>query len=68
LRLFGVRPDTLLGKLGLENGDRFEALDDRSLAAEPDARDAFAQAKQKKRFALKVERRGAPLTLVYTFH
>ena len=65
LHVFGVRADALLGKLGLENGDRFETLDGRSLATEPDAREAFSTAKEKKRFALGVQRRNATQTLVF---
>lgn len=66
LRLFGVRPDGLLGKLGLENGDKLEALDDRALVTDAQARDAIARARGAKSFALKIVRRGAPTTLVYT--
>lgn len=63
-RVFGVRPDDLMGKLGLENGDRIEAIDDRSIATGSDAREAFSQAREKKRLTLKVQRKGAVMLLV----
>jgi len=64
LRLFGVRPDRLLGALGLENGDRLEALGDKPLGTETEAKQALAAAKGVRALSLQVTRKGKPLTLV----
>lgn len=63
MRVFGVRPDDVLGKIGLENGDRLEAIDDASLDSEASAKDAFAKMRTAKTSSLRIQRKGAPLTI-----
>ncbi|MBX3229523.1 MAG: hypothetical protein KIT84_17105 [Labilithrix sp.] len=57
IRIFGVRPDGLLGKLGLENGDRLEAIDDK-----PPTTETLTAAKSNPSTSLRVARRGATST------
>ena len=43
IRLFGVRPDTLLGSLGMENGDRLEKINGFDMASPEKALEAYAR-------------------------
>lgn len=64
-KLFAIRPDSLWAKAGLKNGDIVRAANGRPLDSPNAALEAYAQAKGSG-FVLDVERRGAPLRLVYT--
>ena len=61
LRLFEIRPDDILGRLGLKNGDRLEAIEDQPVTSA-----AIASAKKLKAFRIRVQRAGAPVTLRVT--
>src|SRR6266540_142814 len=43
IRLFGIRPDTLLGTLGLENGDRLQSINGFDMASPEKALEAYAK-------------------------
>ena len=43
IRLFGIRPDTLLGTLGLQNGDRLEQINGFDMASPEKALEAYAR-------------------------
>ena len=63
IRLFGIRPDTLLGTLGLQNGDRLEAINGFEMASPEKALEAYARLRTADDLAVKVTRRGAPVTI-----
>ncbi len=63
IRLFGVRPDTLLGSLGLKNGDRLETINDFNLASPEEALNAYARLRTAGKLSLRVTRRGQPTTI-----
>lgn len=63
IRLFGIRPETLLGKLGLQNGDRLEAINGFEMASPEKALEAYARLRTAESLAVKVTRRGAPVTI-----
>ncbi|MEN9579457.1 MAG: hypothetical protein RJA70_2466 [Pseudomonadota bacterium] len=63
IRLFGVRPDTLLGTLGLENGDRLETINGFNMASPEDALNAYARLRSANKLAVKVTRRGKPMNI-----
>jgi len=63
IRLFGIRPDTLLGKLGLQNGDRLEQINGFDMASPEKALEAYARLRTADSLAVKVTRRGAPVTI-----
>jgi general secretion pathway protein C len=63
IRLFGIRPETLLGKLGLQNGDRLEAINGFEMASPEKALEAYARLRTADSLAVKVTRRGAPVTI-----
>lgn len=63
IRLFGIRPETLLGKLGLQNGDRLEAINGFEMASPEKALEAYARLRTADSLAVKVTRRGNPMTI-----
>lgn len=65
VRLFGIRPDTLLGTLGLQNGDRLESINGFNMASPEKALEAYARLRTANNLAVKVNRRGSPLSIDY---
>jgi general secretion pathway protein C len=63
IRLFGIRPDTLLGKLGLQNGDRLEAINGFEMASPEKALEAYAKLRTAESLNVKVTRRGQPVSI-----
>jgi general secretion pathway protein C len=63
VRLFGIRPDTLLGTLGLQNGDRLETLNGFNMASPEKALEAYARLRTASNLNVKVNRRGAPVSI-----
>lgn len=63
IRLFGIRPDTLLGSLGLQNGDRLEQINGYDIANPEKALEAFAHLRSASELTVGLERRGKPTTL-----
>jgi general secretion pathway protein C len=65
IRLFGIRPDTLLGTLGLQNGDRLETINGFNMASPEKALEAYARLRTAQNLNVKVNRRGAPVSIDY---
>jgi general secretion pathway protein C len=65
VRLFGIRPDTLLGTLGLQNGDRLETINGFNMASPEKALEAYARLRTSSNLAVKVNRRGSPVNIEY---
>jgi general secretion pathway protein C len=63
VRLFGIRPDTLLGTLGLQNGDRLETINGFNMASPEKALEAYARLRTASALNVKVNRRGAPVSI-----
>jgi len=63
IRLFGVRPDTLLGQLGLANGDRLESINGFDMGSPEKALEAYARLRTAESLTVKVNRRGKPTTI-----
>jgi general secretion pathway protein C len=63
VRMFGIRPDTLLGTLGLQNGDRLETLNGFNMASPEKALEAYARLRTASALNVKVNRRGAPVSI-----
>jgi len=63
VRLFGIRPDTLLGQLGLTNGDRLETINDFNMASPEKALEAYARLRTANSLKVQVNRRGKPTTI-----
>ncbi len=65
VRLFGIRPDTLLGTLGLQNGDRLETINGFNMASPEKALEAYARLRTANNLNVKVSRRGTPMSIDY---
>jgi general secretion pathway protein C len=63
IRLFGVRPDTLLGVLGLENGDRLQGINGFDMTSPEAALQAYARLRSADHLTVQVNRRGQNLNL-----
>jgi general secretion pathway protein C len=58
IRLFGIRPETLLGTLGLENGDRLQTINGFDMASPEKALEAYARLRTADHLTVQVNRRG----------
>jgi general secretion pathway protein C len=65
IRMFGIRPDTLLGTLGFENGDRLEAINGFNMASPEKALEAYARLRTASALNVKINRRGKPMAIDY---
>ena len=63
LRLFGIRPGSLLQTLGLQNGDRLESINGLEIASPQKALEAYARLSTAKRLSVRVVRLGRPLQI-----
>jgi general secretion pathway protein C len=66
LRLFGIRPQTLLGTLGLRNGDRLESINGFDVGSPEKALEAYARLRSATHLRVQVNRVGKPVEL--NFH
>ncbi len=67
VRLFGIRPDTLLGSLGIQNGDRLETINGFSMSSPEKALEAYTRLRAADGLKLQVNRRGQPVTVNISF-
>ena len=63
IRLFGIRPDTLLGTLGIQNGDRLDAINGFNMGSPEKALEAYARLRTATELDITLNRRGAPVTI-----
>jgi general secretion pathway protein C len=63
LRLFGIRPTSLLSTLGLKNGDRLESINGLNIASPEKALEAYARLRTAQHLRLRLERAGRPLEI-----
>lgn len=65
IRMFGIRPDTLLGTLGMQNGDRLESINGFSMSSPEKALEAYARLRTASNLNVKLNRRGSPVSIDY---
>ncbi|MGH7281759.1 MAG: type II secretion system protein GspC [Polyangiaceae bacterium] len=65
IRLFGVRQDTLLGTLGMENGDRLQTINGFDMTSPEKALEAYARLRTADHLTVSVNRKGANMNLDY---
>jgi len=65
IRLFGVRPDTLLGNLGMENGDRLQTINGFDMSSPEKALEAYARLRTADKLTVQINRRGQNINLDY---
>ena len=58
IRLFGIKPDSLLGVLGLENGDRLQAINGFDMASPEKALEAYARLRTADHLTVAINRKG----------
>ncbi|MCL2448847.1 MAG: general secretion pathway protein GspC [Polyangiaceae bacterium] len=65
IRLFGVKPDSLLGTLGMENGDRLEKINGFDMTSPEKALEAYARLRTADHLTVSVNRHGQATNLDY---
>ncbi len=65
VRLFGIRPETLLGTMGFQNGDRLEQINGFDMGSPEKALEAYARLRTADNLAVKLNRRGQPVSVDY---
>lgn len=65
IRLFGVRAETLLGTLGLENGDRLQTINGLDMTSPEKALEAYARLRTADHLTVRVNRKGKDMNLDY---
>jgi general secretion pathway protein C len=65
IRLFGIRPDSLLAALGIENGDGLQTRSGLHLTSPAEALEAFNRLKNENRLILQLNRHGRVIDLDY---
>ncbi len=65
IRLFGVRSDTLLGTLGMENGDRLQTINGFDMTSPEKALEAYARLRTADHLTVQVNRKGSNMNLDY---
>ena len=65
IRMFGVRPETLLGVLGMENGDRLQTINGFDMTSPEKALEAYARLRTSDHLTVQVNRKGANMNLDY---
>jgi general secretion pathway protein C len=68
IRLFGIRPDTLLGTLGMENGDRLQTINGFDMASPEKALEAYARLRTADKLTISLNRRGQNMNIDYNIH
>jgi general secretion pathway protein C len=65
IRLFGVRPDTLLGVLGMQNGDRLQTINGFDMTSPEKALEAYARLRTADHLTVQVNRGGQNVNIDY---
>ena len=65
IRMFGIRPETLLGTLGMENGDRLQTINGFDMASPEKALEAYARLRTADKLVVQVNRKGQNMNLDY---
>jgi general secretion pathway protein C len=63
LRLFGIRPGSLLAAVGLKSGDRLESINGFNVATPEEALEAYARLRTAERLNVRLNRAGKPVEL-----
>ncbi len=65
IRLFGVRNDTLLGALGMENGDRLQSINGFDMTSPEKALEAYARLRTADHMTVSLNRKGSNMNMDY---
>ena len=65
VKLYGIRRNSLLGKLGLQNGDLLRTINGFDMASPDSALEAYSRLRSANNLSVNVVRRGRPMSLDY---
>jgi general secretion pathway protein C len=65
VKLYGIRRNSLLGRLGLQNGDMLRTINGFDMASPDSALEAYARLRNADHLSVSVIRRGTPMTIDY---
>jgi general secretion pathway protein C len=65
IRMFGIRSDTLLGVLGMENGDRLQTINGFDMSSPEKALEAYARLRTADKLTVSLNRRGQNMNIDY---
>lgn len=63
IRLFGIRSDSLLGTLGMENGDRLSSINGFEMTDPQKALEAYSKLRTSDHLTVAINRRGKPMNI-----
>jgi general secretion pathway protein C len=66
VKLYGIRRNSLLGRLGLQNGDMLRTINGYDMTSPDSALEAYARLRSAQNLSVSVVRRGQPSTMEYT--
>lgn len=66
VKLYGIRRNSLLGKIGLQNGDMLRTINGYDMASPDSALEAYARLRSADRLSVSIVRRGKAMTMNYT--
>ena len=65
VRMNGIRPDSLLGVLGMQNNDRLQTINGFDLASPEKALEAYARLRTADKLTISINRNGKNMNLDY---
>lgn len=65
IRLFGVKPDSLLGTLGMENSDRLQTINGFDMGSPEKALEAYARLRTADKLTISLNRKGQNMNIDY---
>lgn len=65
IRMLGIKPDSLLGELGMQNGDRLQTINGFDMASPEKALEAYARLRTADKLTVSVNRGGKNMNLDY---
>lgn len=68
VKIYGIRRSSLLGRLGVQNGDMLRTINGFDLTEPDSVLEAYTSLRSADHLSLSVTRRGSPVTLDYTIH
>ncbi len=66
VKLYGIRRNSILGRLGMQNGDMLRTINGYDMTAPDSALEAYARLRNAQNLTVSIVRRGSPQTLEYT--
>lgn len=68
VKMYGIRASSLLGKIGMQNGDMLKTINGFDMTTPDGALEAYAKLRNAEQLTITLERGGSPLTMDYTIN